>query len=138
MCCQRVRCAAHSSSLAVKHLQLLSLMLVFKMITALGGGSRREQMVYIATSGSRSGFQCQSNVLSAFFRLYESTTVQRKDKYGGETVSGWRNVLEVSTVAFCHTGFGLVFSHHLYEGPCSKCYKSFIRCLSILIRPVYL
>lgn len=99
---------------------------------------KERAMVYIATSGSRSGFQCQCNVSSAFFKLYESTTVHRKDKYGGETVSGWRNVLEVSTVAFCHTGFGLVFSHHLYEGPCSKCYKSFIRCLSILIRPVYL
>ena len=43
----------------------------------------------------------------------KSTTVQRKDKYGGETVSDWRNVLEVSTVASCPHSHWLWFGFSL-------------------------
>lgn len=85
--------------------------------------------------------------VSVMFRLHfsdciKSTTLQRKDDYGGETVRLEERVggqdggfLSHQQPTLCLVWFS---SNNLYEGPSTKCYKSFIRCLSILIRPTYL
>lgn len=70
---------SHSSYLGVKHLLLLLLMLVFKMITPLTIRSRREHMLYFTTSAI--AYQFETVLLRPLLRLYSPD--KRTSKYGG-------------------------------------------------------